>query len=72
MAYDSFILGSEFEENEDFMNALKEYEELWFIGLEEDDEWKDAILQETPNIFTLGKNEKDVSKKSKNYIDDCK
>ena len=53
MVYDSFILSSEFEEHEDFLNALREYEEFWYIGLEDDEEWKNAILQETPSIFTL-------------------
>ena len=34
--------------------TLKDYEEDWFIGIENKPGWNEAILQEKPNLFTIG------------------
>ena len=59
LMYDEACLGeaSDFGELADF---LSNYDNSSFIGSEDEDLWKEAVLQEIPNLFSLGYNTNDV------------
>ncbi|CAH6840904.1 Pcnx4 [Phodopus roborovskii] len=42
------------EDFEELTNCLREYERSWYIGLVSEDQWKEAILEEKPCLFSLG------------------
>jgi len=58
--YDEACLGEADDFNE-IVEYLKSYDDKSFIGCEEEESWKQAVLQETPNLFSLGYNSNDVS-----------
>ncbi|KAM3853961.1 pecanex-like protein 4 isoform 1-T3 [Vipera latastei] len=42
------------EDFKELLNYLEEYENDWYIGLVSEKEWPQAVLQETPYLFSLG------------------
>jgi hypothetical protein len=52
---DQAILG-EASSNEEFDEYLTEYEQDWYLGLEKDAEWKEAIFEGKSNLLSLGNN----------------
>ncbi|XP_070606683.1 pecanex-like protein 4 isoform X3 [Erythrolamprus reginae] len=42
------------EDFQELLNYLEEYENDWYIGLVSEKEWPQAVLQETPYLFSLG------------------
>ena len=58
--YDEACLGEADDLNE-IVEYLNSYDDKSFIGYEEEDSWKQAVLQEVPNLFSLGYNSSDVS-----------
>uniref|UniRef100_A0A8C5N1Z4 Pecanex-like protein n=1 Tax=Leptobrachium leishanense TaxID=445787 RepID=A0A8C5N1Z4_9ANUR len=42
------------EDFKELANYLEEYENDWYIGLESDPKWQQAVLQEKPYLFSLG------------------
>ncbi|XP_036061872.1 pecanex-like protein 4 isoform X3 [Onychomys torridus] len=42
------------EDFEELTNCLTEYERDWYIGLVSEEQWKEAILEEKPCLFSLG------------------
>ncbi|XP_076406979.1 pecanex-like protein 4 isoform X4 [Peromyscus maniculatus bairdii] len=42
------------EDFEELMDCLREYERDWYIGLVTEEQWKEAILEEKPCLFSLG------------------
>ena len=54
MALDSIILGDNFDKNEDLQEALAEIDSNWYLGLESDVEWQKCVLEEKPNLFSVG------------------
>ena len=51
IAIDQSVLG-ELEENE-LLSTMDDVLRNWYIGLETTPEWKDSVLKETPNLFTI-------------------
>lgn len=51
------------ENFKELVNYLEEYENDWYIGLVSDLEWKQAVLQEKPYLFSLGHDPNMVSRK---------
>lgn len=65
LTYDAFILGEQINKQKgDFLQALEELEQQTttgcYIGLEATDDWINRILEECPQILSLGRDEKDV------------
>lgn len=52
---DSMLLG-DIESHEELEESLRDYDKNWFIGRETDPEWKAAVLDNKPNLFSLGHN----------------
>ncbi|XP_003512061.1 pecanex-like protein 4 [Cricetulus griseus] len=42
------------EDFKELTSCLREYESNWYIGLVSEDQWKKAILEEKPCLFSLG------------------
>uniref|UniRef100_A0A2D4MZN1 Pecanex-like protein n=6 Tax=Micrurus TaxID=8634 RepID=A0A2D4MZN1_9SAUR len=42
------------EDFQELLKYLEEYENDWYIGLVSEKEWPQAVLQETPYLFSLG------------------
>ncbi|XP_051003323.1 pecanex-like protein 4 [Acomys russatus] len=42
------------EDFKELNNCLREYERAWYIGLVSEEQWKEAILEEKPCLFSLG------------------
>ncbi|KAL6075611.1 hypothetical protein STEG23_011554 [Scotinomys teguina] len=42
------------EDFKDLISCLREYERDWYIGLVSEEQWKEAILEEKPYLFSLG------------------
>ena len=66
LTYDAFILGERINQHDgDFLQALEELEKQTesgcFIGLEGTGDWMNRILEECPQILSIGRDEKDVS-----------
>lgn len=57
--YDSYVLGVDLDK--DLLDILKDFEQQWFIGDEEDELWTSHILQGTPNLLSIGFDKKKVS-----------
>ncbi len=53
LMYDEASLG-EVENWEELVDYLEEYERDWSIGSEKDETWEEAILSNTPHLFSLG------------------
>lgn len=54
MMYDEGCLG-EAENWEELTEYLKEYDQKWCIVRETEDIWGEAILANTPHLFSLGR-----------------
>ncbi|XP_053374492.1 pecanex-like protein 4 isoform X2 [Mercenaria mercenaria] len=52
---DQMLLG-EMTSDLEWQEALEEYDNDWYIGLEKDPEWTTAVLASTPNLFSIGHN----------------
>ncbi|XP_052272587.1 pecanex-like protein 4 isoform X3 [Dreissena polymorpha] len=52
---DQMLLG-EFSTDADWREALEEYDTGWYIGVEREHDWTTAILNQTPNMFSMGHN----------------
>lgn len=57
--YDEGSLGR-MESFDELATYLKEYDEKWCIVSETENEWTDAILANTPHLFSLGRDQKRV------------
>jgi hypothetical protein len=53
LTYDEAVLGP-VGDHDELLETLNDYEENWFIGIENKPGWNEAILQEKPNLFTIG------------------
>ncbi|WAR18991.1 PCX4-like protein [Mya arenaria] len=52
---DQMLLG-ELTSDEEWQEALEEYDDRWYIGAEREPEWTSAILEQRPNMFSMGQN----------------
>jgi hypothetical protein len=59
LMYDSAILG-DIDSVDELQVSLEEYDRNWYIGLENDDLWNDAVVSEKSQLFSLGFNKIDV------------
>ncbi len=53
LTYDEAVLGP-VDDHDELLETLNDYEENWFIGIENKPGWNEAILQEKANLFTIG------------------
>ena len=53
LTYDEAVLG-EIDNNDELLDTLNDYKQNWFIGIENESLWHKAILQEKPNLFSIG------------------
>ena len=53
LALDSILLGG-FDSDEELLDMLEEYSTAWYIGLDSDPGWRQAILDHTSSLFSLG------------------
>lgn len=51
--YDEGCLG-EVESSEELADYLEEYDQKWCIVRDTDEAWEEAILANTPHLFSLG------------------
>ena len=51
--YDEACLG-EVENWEELANYLEEYDKQWCIARETEDAWREAVMANTPHLFSLG------------------
>lgn len=58
--YDEAVLG-EVTSHEELAEYLTEYENDWYMGKDTDDDWAKAVINNKPNLFSLGRNPDDVS-----------
>jgi hypothetical protein len=58
LMYDSAILG-DIDSVDELQVSLEEYDRNWYIGLENDDLWNDAVVSEKSQLFSLGFNKID-------------
>ena len=61
------ILGGGETDLMDIHQQLEEYEKQWLITSETDPDWYEAILQEKPNLFSMGYDHIKVNTESSNY-----
>ena len=50
---DSVLLG-DIEDHDELEESLREFDTQWYIGVDGDAEWKAAVLDNRPNLFSLG------------------
>lgn len=62
LAYDQIVLG-EGDEDEDLITNLEDYESNWYLGSDTDEEWKEAIKRQKPELFSLMFNPQEVRDK---------
>lgn len=60
LMYDEACLG-EISDFTELVEYLRNYDNGSFIGCEDEELWKQAVLQEVPNLFSLGYNADNVS-----------
>ncbi|XP_028396003.1 pecanex-like protein 4 [Dendronephthya gigantea] len=53
LTYDEAVLGP-FDDHDELRETLNDYDENWFIGVENKPGWNEAILEEKSNLFTIG------------------
>ncbi|KAF0306514.1 Pecanex-like protein 4 [Amphibalanus amphitrite] len=53
LALDSILLGG-FDSDDELLDTLEEYSTDWYIGLDSDPGWREAVLQHKPSLFSLG------------------
>jgi len=58
--YDEAVLG-EITSLEECAEYLSEYSRDWYMGKDTDDDWMRAIIDDKPNLFSLGRNKEEVS-----------
>ena len=56
---DQLLLGELSTETE-WQEALEEYDNDWYIGLEKEPEWTAAVLEGRPSLFSLSQNNTQV------------
>ena len=59
LMYDEACLGEAGDFGE-LVEYLSGYDDSSFIGCEEEESWKEAVLREVPNLFSLGYNTNNV------------
>lgn len=59
LTYDEAVLGR-IDDDEELLENLNDYKQNWFIGTEDKSDWNDAIAQESPYLFSIGYDEKNV------------
>lgn len=59
LMYDEACLG-EVDNFAELVEYLRNYDNSSFIGCEDEKSWKQAVLQEVPNLFSLGYNANNV------------
>ena len=64
---DSVLLG-EIEEHGELEESLREFDTQWYIGMDGDPEWKAAVLDNKPNLFSLGHNNLQVSRRETHRV----
>lgn len=42
------------EDHDELEESLREFDTQWYIGVDGDAEWKAAVLDNRPNLFSLG------------------
>lgn len=60
LMYDEAVLG-EATSHEELAEYLTEYENDWYMGKDTDEDWARAVINNKPNLFSLGRNPDDVS-----------
>lgn len=55
------MLLGEITTDQEWTEALTEYDQDWYIGVESDQQWTEAILNNTPTMFSIGHNVAQVS-----------
>ena len=65
LTYDEAVLGP-VEDHDELLETLNDYEENWFIGIENKPGWNEAVLNEKANLFTIGYDADKVS--SQNFF----
>ena len=58
--YDEAVLGP-IDDFEELTEYLLDYENNWHMGNDNDDDWVNAVLKETPNLASVGYNKIEVS-----------
>lgn len=66
LTYNAFILGERInQQNDEFLQALEELEHQTesgcYIGMEGTNDWLNRIMEECPQILSIGRDKKDVS-----------
>ena len=67
MLYDEAILG-EASDSTEVSDYLSEYDQEWYIGSEEEADWRENILSEKPRLFSLGEDRQNVQVTLKSVI----
>ena len=67
LALDSVLLGG-FDSDAELLDTLQEYSSGWYIGLDTDPGWRQAVLGNTPALFSLGYDDNRVRRHSGRQI----
>ena len=59
LLYDEAILG-EASDSSELVEYLTEYDREWYIGCEEESDWRVHILDRKPHLFSLGSDQQNV------------
>ena len=59
LMYDEVSLG-EVEDYSELAEYLESYDTDYFIGLESDQGWAEAIVSQTPHLFSIGRDSEKV------------
>lgn len=59
LLYDEAILG-EASDSTEMSDYLSEYDQEWYIGSEEEPDWREHILNRKPRLFSLGSDQQNV------------
>ena len=60
------LLSDDTEDNSKFKDALVEIDQNWYLGMDSENEWRRAVLQETPFLFCI--NSVDTASATGTYI----
>lgn len=55
------MLLGELTSDDEWRESLEELDKDWYIGIETEPEWTTAILNSTPSMFSMGRNNTQVS-----------
>ena len=61
LLYDEGAIGEASNNDELYTDYLLSYDTSWYIGLEDDDEWGDAVLSHKPHLFSMDYDQETVS-----------